>query len=41
MVGLNSGILHTKEFLQKSSAGWACALKNIHHSCPMPKKLEE
>jgi hypothetical protein len=41
MVGVNSGILHAKEFLQKSSAIWARALKNIHHPRPMPKNFEQ
>jgi hypothetical protein len=41
MAGVNSGISHAKELLQKSSAVWARALKNIHHPCPMPIKSEE
>jgi hypothetical protein len=41
MAGVNSGISHAKELLQKSSAVWARALKNIHHPRPMPIKFEE
>jgi hypothetical protein len=41
MVGVNSGISHAKEILQKSSAIWARALKNIQHPRLIPKNFEE
>ena len=40
MVLVNSGLPHVKEFLQKLSAIWAHALKNVHQPCSQLKLKE-
>jgi hypothetical protein len=37
----NSGFPHTKQFLQKLSATWACSLKNVCQVRYRLKKLKE